>query len=72
MDEILYDWAATKIMLEIKYDSLVNKIPIVFLTERDIRNLLIQDNLTDLADVAVVRKDKSKPYSPNNVRLEIK
>lgn len=73
MDEVLsYYWAET-IMTKIKYDSLINKIPIVFLTEEDIRSLLIeQDNLTDLSAVEVVRIHKNAPYSPSNIRLEIK
>ena len=75
MDEIFsYYWASTMLMAEVKYDSLVNKIPIVFLTERDISKLLLieQENLTDLRNVKVVRIDKYKPYSPDNIRLEIK
>lgn len=72
--DIIIDRLACKLMLDVLYDSTINKIPVVFFTQDDIRNLIIQQqlNLTDFSNIAIARIDTDRPYSVENVRLEIK
>ncbi len=71
--DTLVDRLASRLMDDVQYESLVYKIPIVFLTADDIRELLLieSNNLNNGCQVTIQRRIRSRPFTKDNIRLEI-
>lgn len=71
--DTLVDKLASRLMDDVQYESLVYKIPIVFLNENDIRELLLIEskNLNNDCRITIQRRIRSRPFTKDNIRLEI-
>jgi hypothetical protein len=69
----LIDNLTTRLMGDVRVQSITQKIPIVFLTEEDIRQLVLMEkhNLENDTHAIITRIDRSRPFTRENIRLEI-